>query len=58
MLADSQNTSDFDNLRLRKIGNSKRLGGSLDHPCVPNKVGGLTSLLVENKLTRKTLQVH
>ena len=64
-LANLQNASDSDNLRVRKISTSKRLRVRIIHVSqtkLPNKgrkfASGLISWLVEKILTSKTLQVR
>ena len=52
-LADSQNASDFDELRVRKLSTSKRLRVRIIH--VSQTFG--ENLLVEKNLTSQTLQV-
>ena len=54
MLANSQNASDFDNLRVRKTSTSKSLRVRIIH--VSQTKG--KNLLVEKFFTSKTLQVH
>ena len=59
-LANSQNASDFDNLRMRKISTSKRLQVRISMSPKQREefASDITSLLVEKYLTTKTLQVH
>ena len=59
-LANSQNASNFDNLRMRKISTSKRLQVRISMSPKQREqfASDITSLLVEKYLTCKTLQVH